>query len=312
MWSAPVGDGAKRYRGVWLVSGLVMLIGAHVSTAGGLPKTIERGIERDCDAIQIFHQSPRMWRPTAYSDEDFAAFREAMEASPIKAVLIHAVYLVNPASKEREIRRKSLASLKQALRVGDGIGAAGVVLHAGARKGEPHGPSVKRSGKVIREALESSERCPILLENTAGTNGPLGKNFDELAELVEAAGGGKRLGTCIDCCHLFAAGFDISTPEALKLVMEEHDAKVGAERLVCVHVNDSKVPFGANRDHHANLGEGELGRKGLRVFLSEPRFEDLPALIETAGPDGHGPDRKEVRTAKRLRREGLKRRGTKA
>jgi len=307
-----VGDGAKRYRGVWLVSGLVMLIGAHVSTAGGLPKAIERGIERDCDAIQIFHQSPRMWRPTAYSDEDFAGFREAMEASPIKAVLIHAVYLVNPASKEREIRRKSLASLKQALRVGDGIGAAGVVLHAGARKGEPHGPSVKRSGKVIREALESSERCPILLENTAGTNGPLGKNFDELAELVEAVGGGKRLGTCIDCCHLFAAGFDISTPEALKLVMEEHDAKVGAERLVCVHVNDSKVPFGANRDHHANLGEGELGRKGLRVFLSEPRFEDLPALIETAGPDGHGPDRKEVRTAKRLRREGLKRRGTKA
>ena len=286
-----------------------MLIGGHVSTAGGLPKTIERGIERDCDAIQIFHQSPRMWRPTAYSDEDFGAFREAMEGSPIEAVVIHAVYLVNPASKEREIRRKSLASLKQALRVGDGIGAVGVVLHAGARKGEPHAPSVKRSGKVIREALESSGRCPILLENTAGTHGPLGKNFDELAELIEAAGGGRRLGTCIDCCHLFAAGFDISTPQALALVMEEHDAKLGAERLVCVHVNDSKVPFGANRDQHANLGEGELGRKGLRVFLSEPRFEKLPALIETAGSDGHGPDRKEVRTAKRLRREGLKQRG---
>src|SRR5213075_709953 len=114
-----------------------MLIGAHVSTGGGLPNTIERGIERDCDAIQIFHQSPRMWRPTAYSDDDFAAFREAMDASPIESVVIHAVYLINAASKEREIRRKSLASLKQALRVGDGIGAAGVVLHAGARKGEP-------------------------------------------------------------------------------------------------------------------------------------------------------------------------------
>jgi deoxyribonuclease-4 len=285
-----------------------MLIGAHVSTAGGLPNTIERGIERDCDAIQIFHQSPRMWRPTAYSDEDFISFREAMENSPIEAVVIHAVYLINAASKEREIRRKSLASLKQALRVGDGVGAAGVVLHAGARKGEPHAPSVKRAGKVIREALESSERCPVLLENTAGTHGPLGKNFDELAELIEAAGGGKRLGTCLDCCHLFAAGFDISTPEALELVIEEHDAKVGAKRLVCVHVNDSKVPFGANRDHHANLGEGELGRKGLRVFLSAPRFEDLPALIETPGPDGHGPDRKEVRTAKRLRSEGLRQR----
>jgi deoxyribonuclease IV len=287
-----------------------MLIGAHVSTAGGLPNAIERGVERDCDAIQIFHQSPRMWRPTKYGDEDFAAFREAMEASSIESVVIHAVYLINAASKEREVRSKSLASLKQALRVGDGIGAAGVVLHAGARKGEPHAPSVKRSGKVIREALESSERCPVLLENTAGTQGPLGKNFDELAELMDAAGGGTRIGTCLDCCHLFAAGFDISTPEALDLVTEEHDAKVGADRLACVHVNDSKVPFGANRDHHANLGEGELGRKGLRVFLSAPRFEELPALIETPGPDGHGPDRKEVRTAKRLRREGLKRRGS--
>jgi deoxyribonuclease IV len=289
-----------------------MLIGAHVSTAGGLPKTIERGVERDCDAIQIFHQSPRMWRPTNYSDEDFAAFREAMDGSSIEAVVIHAVYLVNAASKEPETRRKSLASLKQALRVGDGIGAAGVVLHAGARKGEPHAPSVKRAGKVIREALADSDRCPVLLENTAGTQGPLGKNFDELAELIDAAGGGKRLGTCLDCCHLFAAGFDISSPKALGLVVEEHDAKIGAERLVCVHVNDSKVPFGANRDHHANLGDGELGRKGLRVFLSEPRFEDLPALIETPGPDGHGPDRKEVKMAKRLRRDGLRQRGRKS
>jgi deoxyribonuclease-4 len=285
-----------------------MLIGAHVSTGGGLPNTIARGIERDCDAIQIFHQSPRMWRPTAYSEKDFAAFRETMDDSLIQAVVIHAVYLINAASKEREIRRKSLASLKQALRVGDGIGADGVVLHAGARKGEPHAPSVKRAGKVIREALDSSDHVPLLLENTAGTQGPLGKNFDELAEVIEAAGAGERLGTCLDCCHLFAAGFDISTPDALAGVVEEHDAKLGAERLRCVHVNDSKVPFGANRDHHANLGDGELGRAGLRVFLSEPRFEELPALIETPGPDGRGPDRKEVRTAKRLRREGLKRR----
>ena len=290
------------------MSWAVMLIGAHVSTAGGLANAIERGVERDCDAIQIFHQSPRMWRPTSYGQDDFAAFTEAMEDSPIDAVVIHAVYLINAASKERDIRRKSLASLKQALRVGDGIGAAGVVLHAGARKGEPHAPSVRRAGKMISEALESSARCPLLLENTAGTQGPLGKNFDELAELIDAAGAGKRLGTCLDCCHLFAAGFDICSREALAGVMAEHDAKVGAGRLRCVHVNDSKVPLGANRDHHANLGEGELGRNGIRVFLSEPRFEDLPALIETPGPDGHGPDRNEVRTAKRLRRDGLKRR----
>ena len=285
-----------------------MLIGAHVSTAGGLVKALERGVERNCDAIQIFHQSPRMWRPTAYADADFEAFGAAMDDSPIEAVVIHAVYLINCASKEDEIRRKSLTSLKQALRVGDGIGAAGVVLHAGARKGEPHEPSVKRAGKVIREALQDSNRCPVLLENTAGTQGPLGRNFDELAELIDAAGGGKRLGACLDCCHLLASGFEIRTDDALAAVLDEFDAKVGLGRLRCVHVNDSKVPLGANRDRHANLGMGELGAKGLGVFLSEPRFEELPALIETPGPDGRGPDRNEIRTAKRLRRNGLRRR----
>jgi deoxyribonuclease IV len=286
-----------------------MLIGAHVSTAGGLVNAVERGVERGCEAIQIFHQSPRMWRPTAYTDEDFEAFRQAMDASRLDVVVIHAVYLINCASKEGEVRRKSLTSLKHALRIGDGIGAAGVVLHAGARKGEPYEPSVKRAGKAIREALESSERCPLVLENTAGTQGPLGRNFDELAELIDAAGQGKRLGACLDCCHLLASGFEIRSPQALADVVDDFDAKVGLPRLCCLHVNDSKVPLGSNRDRHANLGDGELGRKGLRVFLSEPRFEDLPALIETPGPDGHGPDRNEVRVAKRLRREGLAKRG---
>lgn len=283
-----------------------MLIGAHVSTAGGLSNTVQRGVELNCDAIQIFHQSPRMWRPTRYTDDDFEAFRKAMGDSRLEAVVIHAVYLINCASKEREVRRKSLTSLKQALAVGNAIGATGVVLHAGARKGEPYEPSVKRAGKAIREALGDSGRCPVLLENTAGTQGPLGRNFDELAELIEAAGGGKRLGACLDCCHLLAGGFEIRTPEALAEVVDDFDAKVGLDRLRCLHVNDSKVPLGSNRDHHANLGKGELGRKGLRPFLSEPRFEDLPALIETPGPDGHGPDRKEVEVAKRLHREGLK------
>lgn len=285
-----------------------MLIGAHVSTAGGLAKAVQRGVELDCEAIQIFHQSPRMWRPTAYRDDDFQAFHEAMRGSRIEAVVIHAVYLINCASKESAIRRKSLASLKQALAVGEGIGAQGVVLHAGARKGEPYRPSVRRAGKMIREALASSDRCALLLENTAGTQGPLGRDFDELAELIEAAGGGERLGACLDCCHLLAAGFEIRSIEALDEMMDDFDAKVGLDRLRCVHVNDSQVPLGANRDRHANLGEGELGPSGLRVFLSDPRFEGLPALIETGGPEGRGPDRNDVRHARRLRREGLKRR----
>jgi deoxyribonuclease-4 len=281
-----------------------MLIGAHVSTAGGLANAADRGVDTRSDAIQIFNQSPRMWRPTAYGDDDFAEFRERIDPSRIEAVLIHAVYLINCASKDREIRAKSVASLTHALRVGDGIGAAGVVLHAGARKGEPHAASMKRAAKAIARTLADSEACPVLLENTAGTQGPLGRNFDELADLLDLLDGDERVGICLDCCHLFASGYEIRDAESLGAVIDEFDAKVGLRRLRCLHVNDSKVPLGANRDRHANLGEGELGSNGIATFLSEPRFDDLPALIETGGTDG-APVRADVETARRLRKRGL-------
>src|ERR1700744_3036907 len=179
-----------------------MLIGAHVSPAGGLPKAIERGVQRDCQAIQIFNQSPRMWRPTAYGDDDFAAFRKAMKPSPVKAVLIHAVYLLNCASEDAEIRDKSRASLIQSLRVGAGIGAAGVGLHPGSAKGGDVKAAITRAGKLIKEALSETDRCPLLLEDTAGAGGTLGRSFEELAALLERAGGQKRLRTCLGSCHL--------------------------------------------------------------------------------------------------------------
>jgi deoxyribonuclease-4 len=285
-----------------------MLIGAHVSTAGGLDKAVARGTERDCESIQIFHQSPRMWRPTRYGDEDFAAFREAMNASPVQAVVIHAVYLINCATKEADLRKKSLASLTHALRIGDGIGAAGVVLHPGAQKGEALGPSMKRAAKVIAAALAESDDCPLLLEQTAGHKGLLGRDFDQTAELIELAGGGKRLGLCLDSCHLFVQGYDITDEAHLAGVLDEADEKVGLERLRCVHVNDAAVPLGSCRDRHANIGKGEMGKRGLAAFLSEPRFEGLPATLETPGPEKKGSDTKEVTLAKKLRREGLKRR----
>jgi deoxyribonuclease IV len=286
-----------------------MLIGAHVSTAGGLAKAIERGTDLGCESIQIFNQSPRMWRPTKYGPEDFAAFREAMEDSPVEAVVIHAVYLINCATRDREMRVKSLDSLTHALRIGDGIGAAGVVLHPGAQKGEPHGPSMKRAAKVIAAALKDSESCPLLLEQTAGHKGLLGRDFDETAELIALAGSGKRLGLCLDSCHLFVQGYDVTDEAHLSAIVDEADEKVGLDRLRCLHVNDAAAPFGSNRDRHANLGKGEMGKQGLAAFLSEPRFEGLPATLETPGPNKKGPDKREVQAAKRLRREGLARRG---
>jgi deoxyribonuclease-4 len=277
-----------------------MLIGAHVSTGGGLPKAIERAEEMRCEAIQIFNQSPRMWRPTRYSDDDFAAFRAAMEDSRVEVVAIHMIYLINPAAKDKEMRKKSLDSLTHALRVGDGIGALGVVVHPGALKDDTRINARKRAIHMIKEALARSERCPIIYENTAGSPQLLGLDFDETAELIDQTGGPKRLGLCIDSCHLHATGYEVRTPEGMKDLVDEIDAKVGLKQLKLLHVNDSRDDRGSNRDRHAPIGKGEIGRKGMRAFLGEPRLQGLPAVLEGPGVDGKAPVREDVQLTRRL------------
>jgi len=281
-----------------------VLIGAHVSTAGGLRNAIERGTALDADSIQIFNQSPRMWRPTNYEDEDYAAFREAMEASPIESVIIHAVYLINPASSDREMRRKSLTSMIHALRIGDGIGADGVVIHPGALKGGRRPAGIKRSAKFLSEAVAETERCPLLIEHMAG-EGVLGKDFDEIGELIGLTGDGKRIGACLDSCHLFASGYDVRSRQQMSAMVDEFDAKVGLKRLRALHINDSRDPLGSLRDRHADVAKGEIG-DGLAVFLSEPRFDGLPATLETPGPDRRGPEKAQVIRTKKLRAKGAK------
>ena len=282
-----------------------MLIGAHVSPAGGLPKAVQRGIERGCQSIQIFNQSPRMWRPTQYSEEDTAAFRQAMVQSEIESVLIHAVYLLNCASEDPEIVEKSRTSLIHSLRVGDAIGADGVVLHPGSAKQGHVGEAITRAGAVIAEALAESERCPLHLEDTAGAGGTLGRSFEELAQLLEASGGGPRLGVCLDSCHLLASGYDVRTQEGLARTIEDFDAAVGCDRLGSLHVNDSQVALGSNRDRHAVMGEGELGEDGCAWFLSEPRFEGLPCVLETGREKGQV-TAADMELAFALRKRGLK------
>ena len=282
-----------------------MLLGAHVSNAGGLPNAVERGLERECDAIQIFNQSPRMWRPTAYSDEDFAAFREAREGTRIDGLLIHAVYLINCASEDAELREKSLAALTHALRVGDAIGADGVVLHAGSAKAGEVGPAVARAGEVIRAALDETDRCPLHLENTAGTGGTLGRSFAELAALLEAAGGSERLGICLDSCHLLASGYDVRTAEAIAQTVAAFDEEVGLDRLRSLHVNDSQMPLGSNRDRHTYPGNGEIGAEGCAAFLSEPAFDGLPTVFEGPGLAGKNVELDDIKLMRELRDRGL-------
>jgi deoxyribonuclease IV len=283
-----------------------MLIGAHVSPAGGPDKAVGRGVEKGARAIQIFNQNPRAWKPTVYRDEQVEAFREAMRGSPVKALLIHAVYLLNPATDDRDFRQKTLASLTASLRAGDALGAHAVVLHPGSAKTGRIAPAIKRAGKVIRRALDKSDACSLHLENTAGAGGTLGRSFEELGGLLDASGGDGRLGVCLDSCHLFASGYDIRTREGLAETLDEAERHVGSGRVGSLHLNDSQTPLGSNRDRHANVGTGELGERGCSVFLSEPRFDALPCVLETNGPDHSGPSAEELALSRRLRQRGLR------
>jgi deoxyribonuclease-4 len=284
-----------------------MLIGAHVSPAGGPARAVERGSERACRAIQMFNQNPRAWKPTSYTKDQVDAFREAMEASDVQALVIHAVYLLNCASEDAEIRARSVASLAASLQAGAALGAEAVVLHPGSalKNGGEVDPALSRAAEAIKEALAESEGCALHLENTAGAGGTLGRTFEELATLIEHAGGGKRLGACLDSCHLLASGYDVRTAESLSSVLDEFDRIVGLDRLGTLHVNDSMTELGSNRDRHANLGDGEIGVEGCAAFLSEPRFEGLPCIFEGPGASGKAVEPVDIANAWRLRAEGL-------
>ncbi|MGI8580431.1 MAG: deoxyribonuclease IV [Solirubrobacteraceae bacterium] len=281
-----------------------MLIGAHVSPAGGVVKALERGTERGCRAIQIFNQNPRAWKPREYPADEVAAWGEAFASSQVDALLIHAVYLLNCASEDPDIRSKTLTSLVSSLRAGAALGAHAVVLHPGSALGGEVAPAIARAGAVIAEALAESEGCELHLENTAGAGGTLGRSFEELGALIEAAGGDERLGLCLDSCHLLASGYDVRSAAAMDETLAACEAAVGLDRLGSLHLNDSQTPLGSQRDRHADIGKGEIGETGCSLFLSEPRFDGLPLVLETPGADRKGPSAADLAYVSELRERG--------
>jgi deoxyribonuclease IV len=284
-----------------------MLVGAHVSPAGGPANAVTNGVERGCESIQFFSQSPRAWRSREYTEDEVGAYKEAFaKAKKIDAALIHAVYLINCASEDKEILGKSRTALINALRNGAALGLDGVVLHAGSALKTDVGKAITRASKVIKQALAESEGCSLHLENTAGSGATLGRSFEELAALLDQSGGGDRLAVCLDSCHLYASGYDVRTRDSLGKVIDEFDSVVGLDRLGSLHINDSKTGLGSNVDRHAPLGTGELGAKGCAVFIAEPRFEGLPGIFEGPGVAGKGIVKEDLDEMKKLRRRGVR------
>ena len=252
------------------------------------------------DSVQIFTQSPRMWRPTNHPPENIERFKERRAEAGIDGVLCHALYLINLASPKEDMYEKSVAALANTVDVGVAIEADGVVFHIGSHLGTGMDAGLARVVEGMKPVLE---RCTdttwLLMENSAGTGATIGRSIEELAEIFDRLGGHPRLGVCLDSCHLYASGYDVTDEAALDAVLDEVDRSIGLDRLRALHVNDSETPLGSNRDRHANIGDGLMGRK-LGVFLRHRRLQGLPAVLEVPGEDGHGPNADEVLKAKRL------------
>jgi deoxyribonuclease IV len=275
-------------------------LGAHVSSSGGIHTAIDRIEAIGGESVQVFTQSPRAWRPTNHDPATFERFKERRAEAGIEGVLCHALYLVNLASPKEDIYEKSVAALCNTVDVACAIDADGVVFHIGSHLGEGMEEGLDRVCAALKEALDrSSDTTWVLMENSAGTGGTIGRSVSELALLYDRLDGHPRLGVCLDSCHLFASGCDVTDPDALDAVLDELDREIGLDRLRALHVNDSAAPLGSNRDRHANIEEGLLGKK-LGVFLGNPRLQGLPAVLEVGGKDGKGPDANEIRKVKKL------------
>jgi deoxyribonuclease IV len=287
-----------------------VLFGGHVS--GGVKAAPERAKEIGAEALQLFVQSPRAWRFPEHDPEVLASFPGRAQEAGIKSVHVHAIYLCNIASPDDELYEKSVSTLRSTMDAACAIEADGVVFHVGSHLGSGFEAGLVRVLPALEKILERcSKKTWLLVENCAGTGGTIGRSIDELAVLVDRAGRHPRLGICLDSCHLWASGYDVTDRAALDTVLDEVDERIGLDRLRALHVNDSATALGSNRDRHANILEGEMGKK-LGVFLANQRLQELPALLEVPGQSGRGPDAPEVEKLRKLWRSARRGRARRA
>ncbi len=280
-----------------------MQIGAHVSSAGGVSKSIDRGLEIGCEAIQIFGSSARSWAFKMPADQEIAAFKDRRAETGMGAVFFHAIYLINLGSPNPELVAKGVQSLINYMNLAAALDADGVIFHPGSHKGQGYEQVFDQAVAAINRVLENTPEGPYLcLENMAGMGQHLGAKFEELGGLLRAVDN-PRLRICLDTQHSFAAGYDLTTPEGVAGMIDQFDAAIGAENLAAVHANDSKQLCGSGVDRHDNIGEGYIGEPGFACIMSHPAFQEVPFFLETPGFDGNGPDARNVEILKNIRRQ---------
>ena len=274
-----------------VVSSSRVRLGAHVS-GGGLKGIPSKAASIGCEAIQIFASSPQMWRPPSCKPAEAAAFQAACTDAGLGPIAVHAIYLVNPASENPELRAKTAASLVATLQASEMLGASRVVTHLGSAKGAERAGALERACTVFAEVLVQYDGpVRLLFETSAGAGDTLGGTFEEIGEMIRTLGAPANLGVCIDTAHIFTAGYDFRTEQSLERTLDTFDREIGLHLLGAVHLNDSKAPFGSNRDRHENLGDGEIGAEALTRFVNHPALGTTPLYLEVPGFSKDGPDR---------------------
>ena len=284
------------------------LIGAQVSTAGGLLQAVERTRAIGAEAMQIFPSNPRRWQPYDYSAADVVAFGDAvaLEGWPL---FVHAIYLLNLATADDALARRTAEALAYTWWFASLAGARGIVVHVGSHKGEGFEAGLPRAVRTVQAAralvpgVSRAALAPLLLETSAGSPTTMGRDLGELVRLLECLPG--EVGLCLDSAHLFASGVPVHTPAGVDRLAADIDAAAGGEAVRLVHLNDSKTAFGSLHDKHENLWQGRIDRAGLAAFVGHPAFAGVPFILEVPGVEGHGPDRLNIGRAKLMRRRAL-------
>jgi deoxyribonuclease IV len=266
-------------------------LGAHMSVAGGLPRAVERAVLHRCDALQIFAKNASQWRGRVIPPEEIREFRAKVSASKIAPVVSHASYLINLATTSAPLRRQSVEAMGDELDRAEALGLLGVVLHPGCYTigNEAEGLELIAGSLLDLLAARRRGRTMVLLEQTAGQGTALGATFEQLASIIAKMNDHKRVGVCLDTCHLLAAGYDICSPEGYASTFKQFGRLVGFDRLKVFHLNDSKRPLGSRVDRHEHIGAGCLGLEPFRRLVNDRRFRGLPMLLETPKTEGRSP-----------------------